>query len=337
MACFLLACQPLLGQQEATISVKVKVVNTLATVRDKHGQIIPNLTQDDFDLQEDGRPQTIRYFSRETGLPLTLGLLVDTSLSQRRVLEQERTASYTFLDEMLRQDMDLAFVIHFDFDVELLQDLTASHRELGDALGLLRMPQPEDIGGGGGPRGGPGPRRGGSGSGGGTVLYDAVYLGSNDLMKKQEGRKALIILSDGVDTGSKVGLAEAIESAQRSDTVVYSILFYDEQAYGPGGVGWGGLGRHGGHGGPRFPTQVHPDGKKVLERLSKETGGRMFEVSKKDPIDKVYSQIEDELRSQYSIGYTPERDARPGYRKIKIVAKQKGLIVQARSGYYGEQ
>ena len=328
MAIFLLACQPLLGQQEATISVKVKVVNTLATVRDKHGQIIPNLTQDDFALEEDGRPQTIRYFSRETGVPLTLGLLVDTSLSQKRVLEQERTASYTFLDEMLREDMDLAFVIHFDFDVELLQDLTSSHRRLGDALGLLQMPQSQNTGGGGP----------GSGRGGGTALYDAVYLGSNDLMKKQEGRKALIILSDGVDTGSKVGLAEAIESAQRSDTVVYSILFYDDQAYGPGGVGgWGGRGRHGGRGGPRFPTQGLPDGKKVLEKLSKETGGRMFEVSKKDPIDKVYSQIEDELRSQYSIGYTPEKDARPGYRKIKIAAKQKGLIVQARSGYYGEQ
>jgi VWFA-related protein len=302
IAFLLMACPALLGQQEPTISVKVNVVNTLATVRDKHGQIIPNLTRDDFTLEEDGRPQAIRYFSRETDLPLTLGLLVDTSLSQRFVLEQERTASYTFLDEMLRQEMDQAFVIHFDYDIELLQDLTASRRKLGDALGLLQIPR--------------------GGSGGSTTLYDAVYLGSNDLMKKQEGRKALIILSDGVDTRSKIGLAEAIESAQRSDTVVYSILFYDEFAYS-------GAGRLGG--GWDWTGQT---GKKVLEKLSRETGGRMFEVSKKESIDKVYSQIEDELRSQYSIGYSPEKDAHPGYRKIRIVTKQKGLIVQARTGYY---
>jgi len=336
-----LACQNLPGQQQPTISVKVKVVNTMATVRDKHGQIIPNLTQDDFILEEDGRPQTIRYFSRESDLPLTLGLLVDTSLSQRRVLEQERVASYTFLDDMLRQDKDLAFVIHFDFEIELLQDLTSSHKKLGEALGQLQMPQTASAGGGGGPRGGgwPGSRRGGGGwGGGGTTLYDSVYLASNELMKKQEGRKALIILSDGVDTGSKVSLATAIESAQRSDTVVYSILFYDDQAYGSRGMGggWGGMGGRGGRGGPRFPAESHPDGKKILEKLSKETGGRMFEVSKKEPIDKVYSQIEDELRSQYSIGYTPDKDARSGYRKIKLEAKQKGLIVQTRAGYYAD-
>jgi VWFA-related protein len=338
-----LACQNLAAQQEPTISVKVKVVNTMATVRDKHGQIIPNLTQDDFTLEEDGRPQTIRYFSRESDLPLTLGLLVDTSLSQRRVLEQERVASYTFLDEMLRQDKDLAFVIHFDFEIELLQDLTSSHKQLGEALGQLQMPESARAGGGGRGGGGggwPGSRRGGGGSGGGggTTLYDAVYLASNELMKKQEGRKALIILTDGVDTGSKVSLATAIESAQRSDTVVYSILFYDDQAYGSRGMGggWGGPGGRGGRGGRRFPVESHPDGKRILEKLSKETGGRMFEVSKKEPIDKVYSQIEDELRSQYSIGYTPDKDARSGYRKIKLEAKQKGLIVQTRAGYYAE-
>jgi len=298
-----MACQPLLGQQAPTISVNVRVVNTLATVRDKHGRIIPNLTKDDFTLEEDGRPQTIRYFSRETGLPLTLGLLIDTSLSQRFVLEQERTASYAFLDQMLRQEMDQAFVIHFDYDVELLQDLTSTRRKLADALGLLQIP------------------RGGR-SGGSTTLYDAVYLGANDLMKKQEGRKALIVLSDGVDTRSQVNLAEAIASAQRTDTVVYSILFYDEFAYyGAGRLG-GGWDRTG------------QTGKKALARLSKETGGRLFVVSKKEPLDRVYSQIEDELRSQYSLGYTPEKDARPGYRKIRIATKQNGLIVQSRAGYY---
>lgn len=330
----------LASQQEPAISVKVKVVNALATVRDKHGQIIPNLTKDDFTLEEDGRPQTIRYFSKESDLPLLLGLLVDTSLSQRRVLEQERVASYTFLDDMLRQNKDLAFVIHFDFEIELLQDLTDSHKKLADALQQLQMPDraaAASTGGGGGGGGRPGHRGGHGGfGGGGTALYDAVYLACDELLKKQEGRKSVIILSDGVDTGSKVNLATAIESAQRSDTVVYSILFSDEQSYGQGGFGGGWPGGHGGRGRSRIPMESHPDGKKILEKLSKETGGRMFEVSKKETIDKIYSQIEDELRSQYSLGYTPDKDAKPGYRKIKLEAKQKGLIVQTRAGYYGE-
>jgi len=324
--------------QDPTISVKVKVVNLLATVRDKHGQIIPNLTKDDFTLTEDGRPQTIAFFSRESDLPLTLGLLVDTSLSQGRVLEEERAASYSFLDEMLRKDKDQAFLIHFDFEIELLQDITSSRKQLGDALGLLRMPKPPDDNGPPQTGGGGGGRRGRHGHGGsGTALYDAVYLASNDVIKLQDGRKALIILSDGVDQGSKVSLATAIESAQRADTVVYSILFSDETFYGGMGGGWpGGMGRHGGRGGPRFPPEDRPNGKKILEKLAKETGGRMFEVSKKETVEKVYSQIEDELRSQYSIGYTPEKDAHSGYRKITLRVKEKKQIVQTREGYYAE-
>ena len=332
LAALLLSTPALRAFQEPSILVKVKVVNALATVRDKHGQIISNLTKDDFILKEDGRPQTIRYFSRESDLPLTLGLLVDTSLSQRWVLEQERAASYTFLDEMLRQDKDLAFIIHFDYEVELLQDVTSSRKQLGDALGQLQIP---GALAGSRPRGsGPG---GGRRSGGSTTLYDAVYLASNEVLKQQAGRKAIIILTDGVDTASKVTLAAAIEEAQRTDTVVYPILFYDIQSYySPGGFGgWPGSGRRGGRI-PRFPVENYPNGKKILEKLAKETGGRLFTVSKKEPIDKVYSQIEDELRSQYSIGYTPEKDAHPGYRKIKLTTKAKGLIVQTRAGYYAE-
>ena len=132
-----LAGQPLQSQQAPTITVNVKVVNVLATVRDKQGQIVRNLTKDYFAIEEDDRPQTISYFSRESDLPLTLGLLVDTSLSQRRVLEQERAASHTFLDEVLRVNKDQAFVIHFDREVELLQDLTSSRQKLQAALALL--------------------------------------------------------------------------------------------------------------------------------------------------------------------------------------------------------
>ena len=336
VACYL----PLRGQQTPTFSSDVKVVNVLATVRDKHGQIVGNLTKDDFKLEEDGRPQTIRYFAKETDLPLTLGLLVDTSVSQRRILEQERIASYAFLEHLMREDKDKAFVIHFDWEIELLQDLTASRKKLNIALEKLDNPQFEQSSGGG-PPGSGGHRRGG-----GTTLYDAVFLASDELMQKQQGRKALIILSDGVDTGSKLTLTRAIEAAQRANTLVYSILFSDREAYGNGGYGvhiggmGGGMGRPGGggmgRGGPQgYPRESLPDGKKVLEQVSRETGGRFFEVSKKQSIDQIYASIEEELRNQYSLGYSPDKsDAAPGYHKIHLTTTQKDLVVQAREGYY---
>jgi VWFA-related protein len=361
LAPLFLADQPLRSQQVTgaqgqapPITVHVKVVNVLATVRDKKGAIVRNLSQDDFELKEDDRPQKIRYFAHETDLPLTLGLLVDTSLSQRRVLGQERDASATFLDQVLRVDKDQAFVIHFDREVELLQDLTSSRQKLQAALGLLQVPDRSDQergdspdSGQGGQRGGPGGRGRGGYGGGGTTLYDAVYLASNDITAKQGGRKALIVLSDGVDRGSKKTLASAIEAAQRADTLVYSILFSsEEQGYGGGGGGgyghhgmgggMGGGGRHGG-GYPR-PQESRPDGKKILEKLSKDTGGRFFEASKKHPLDETFSQIQEELRNQYSLGYTPDPpDAGIGYHKITLTTKKKDLIVQARDGYYSGQ
>jgi VWFA-related protein len=344
------------------IAVEVKTVSVAATVRDKHGKIISDLKKDDFTVKEDGRPQTVNYFARENDLPLRLGLLVDTSLSQRRVLEQERSASYSFLDHMLRTK-DLAFVIHFDREVELLEDFTGSRPKLQAALQSLQTPQFDASGGGanggggqsgGGSQGGGGiggeglggGRRGGGGGGGrgsgrgggGTLLYDAVYLAGDELMSKQQGRKALIILSDGVDHGSREGLATAIETAQRSDTVVYSILFKDDEGYGGRGgsvmMGPVGMGRRGGGRGPR---EERPDGKKILEQISKETGGRMFEVSKKETVEKIYAQIEEELRNQYSLGYTPDKNTGAGYHKIHVTTKQKELVVQARDGYYSAE
>jgi len=327
-------------QSKSKISTEVKLVTVYAAVRDKHGKIIPNLNQSDFALQEDARPQTIKYFVRESELPLTLGLLVDTSLSQRRVLDQEKSASYSFFDHILREDKDKAFLIHFDREVELLRDLTASREKLRSGLEELDTPSFTNTSGGGGAgtAGGSG-RRHGQG-GGGTLLYDSIYLASNELMKKQQGRKALIILTDGVDHGSKESLNTAIATAQRADTAVYSILFADEDAYGPGRGGYGGHGGYPGggmgRGGPgRYPQQERPDGKKVLERISKETGGQLFEVKKKLPIEQIYAQIEEELRNQYSLAYTPDR---PGddstYHLIHVTVNQKDLIVQAREGYY---
>jgi len=353
---------PSMWAQDAatTIAVDVKVVTLPVTVRDKHGKIVRDLTKDDFTLQEDGRPQTIKYFSQDANLPLTLGLLVDTSRSQTNVLEAERNASRGFLDQMLVQPKDKAFLIHFDREVELLQDLTSSREKLQAALELLKTPSdrersndPNDS------------DDSGSGSGshhrGGTQLYDAVYLASNELMKKQPGRKAIIILSDGVDRGSKTYLEGAIESAQRADTVIYSIYFAEPHheegqrhggGMGRGGGGWpgptgggggwpgpsGGGGGRGGRGGQRNPEETHTDGKKILERISKETGGRFFEVTKKETVGDIYDSIVEELRVQYNMGFTPDKDsAASGYHHIELTVKRKDLTVQTRDGYYADR
>jgi VWFA-related protein len=333
-----LSALPLSGQTGTTFSAEVKVVNVLATVRNKQGQLVNDLKQEDFVLSEDGRPQTIRYFSRETDLPLTLGLLVDTSGSQRRVISDERGASHVFLADVLRPDKDQAFVLHFDREVELLQDLTNSREKLEKACDLLEItpPRRQDSGGGQYPNGGGDSRYPGGGypRRGGTSLYDAIYLASNELMSKQKGQKAEIVLSDGRDNGSKISIERAIESAQRADTLVYSIFFADEEEY-PVSSPFG-YGRRRGMGGPmpRYPQSNLPDGKKVLERISKETGGSFFQVSKKETIDKIYTRIQEELRNQYSLGYTSDQPNGSEYRKIVVTAKQKGLIVQARDGYY---
>jgi VWFA-related protein len=343
----------------ATIAVDVKVVTLPVTVRDKHGKIIRDLTKDDFTLQEDGRPQSIRYFSQDTNLPLTLGLLVDTSRSQTNVLDAERSASRSFLEQMVVQPKDKAFLIHFDREVELLQDLTSSREKLQSALDLLKTPSdrersndPNDSD----------DSRSGSGShhSRGTQLYDAVFLASNELMKKQQGRKALVVLSDGVDRGSKTYLESAIESAQRADTVIYSIYFaesrHDEgqrpgHGMGRGGGGWpgggggwpGGGGGYpggggGGRGGQRPSESPRTDGKKILERISKETGGRFFEVTKKETVGDIYTSIVEELRTQYSMGYTPDKDnTATGYHHIQLTVKKKDLTVQTRDGYYADR
>jgi len=250
-------------------STSVNVVNLFVAVRDAQGHVVPNLTKDDFTL-EDGRPQTICYFSRESALPLTIGLLVDTSISQRRVLGEERAASYRFLNQVLRSDQDRGFILHFDRTVELLQDLTSAREKLGAALTRLDISKRQ-----------PGKP---SWSEGGTALYDSVLLASDELMQKQSGRKALILLTDGVNNGSKVGLSQAIESAQRADTLVYSVLFSDRGAYD--GV------------------YASLNGKSALQRISRETGAAFFEVSSKNSISMIYVQLQDELRSQYSLGYT---------------------------------
>jgi len=332
----------------STFSADVNVVNVFATVRDKDGKIISDLTRGDFTLLEDGRPQAIRYFTRQSDLPMIVGLLIDTSGSERRMLGTERDATRTFLEQVLRPEKDKAFLIHFDHEVELLEDVTSSRERLEKALeslqGSPRLKRADNYsaagggqtwpggGGGGWPGGGQGRGRGrGGGAGGGqghsgrmgTALYDAVYLASDEILKKQTGRKALILLTDGEDSGSKISLAEAISSCERAETMAYSVRIADDEI---GSMrGFGGQGR----------GMQRTDGKKILQQMSRSTGGAYFEVSKKKSVDQIYSQIEEELRNQYSLGYSSDRPADDaGLRKIALTVKRKGLVVQSRDGYY---
>jgi VWFA-related protein len=289
------------AQDQPVFSTDVKVVNVLATVRNKTGALAGNLSRGDFSLSEDGRPQAIRYFARETDLPLTIGLMVDTSGSQQRVLDAERGASMDFLDQVVRENKDKVFIMQFDSAVQLRQDLTSSIRKLQDVLAYVDTETERQLR---------------IQHGGGTLLYDAVVRASNDVMKKQSGRKALILLTDGVDNGSYGALQDAVDAAQRADTLVYSILYSDPGAYGIFGGG----------------------GDRVLRRMSEETGGGFFEVSKKQPVDRIFDIIQEELRNQYSLGYVSDKPVGISeFRSIQLTAAQKGLIVRARRQYWAQR
>jgi len=333
----------------ATLSVDARLVNLPVVVRDKKGALLQNLTKDDFVLKVDGHPQAIRYFNVDTDLPLTLGLLVDASMSQRDVLDDERVASTAFLEDMLNgpADRDKAFVIQFARQIDLLQDVTSSKPKLQAALKQIDV-QAASGGSAGtgtdsdsGSDGRSGDRGGRAHGGGGTALYDALFLSSDELMSKIKGRKAVIILSDGVDSGSKETLSSAMEAAQRADTIVYAIYFKgsepnSDRGFHRGDSRGGGGGYPGGGGRPEsIPS---PDGKKTLQRMADETGGRLFEVSKKESVADIYKEIGEELRAQYRLAFTPDdKTASDGYHKIDLsVAKlnPKDTYLQTRDGYY---
>jgi VWFA-related protein len=290
-------------EQQPTFTTDVKVVNVLATVRNRTGALVGSLNKDDFTLAEDGRAQTIRYFLHESDLPLTLGLMVDTSGSQWKVLDEERGASLRFLDHVFRENKDHVFIMQFDSNVQVRQPLTGSIKKLDDAMSYVDGESMKQIR---------------SRGGGGTLLYDAVVRASDEIMKKQTGRKGLIVLSDGVDFGSETTLNDAIDAAQRAETLVYSILCSDPGAYGIFG------GDH--------------DGRRVLQRLSDESGGSFFEVSKKQSVESMYAILEEELRNQYSIGYVSDKPATISeFRNIQLTAKPKGLQVRARKRYWAQR
>jgi VWFA-related protein len=289
-----------LAQQGPTISTKVNVVSFLATVHDRDGKVVKNLTPDDFTLLEDGVPQKIEFFTRESDLFLTIGLLVDTSRSQTGVLGQERRASFTFLDQVLRQDKDRAFVVSFDAHIETLQGLTSSRSELEAALNRLSIPGEFA-----------------------TLIFSAVHKSSEDIMHHQPGRKAFILLTDGVAFRDPTSIGTAIEFAQRADTIIYSIRFSDSRMTGPVRAA--------------VRAGFKERGKQSLQRMAKETGGISYEVTEDQSLEGIYSQIEEALRNQYSIGYTPTRQADDGkYHKIRLTTKDHHLVVAARDGYYAK-
>lgn len=289
----------------APIKVDVDVVNLYCSVRNKQNGLVSNLEKTDFDLAEDSKPQTIKYFSRETDIPLTIGLMVDVSNSQRNLIEVERSAASNFFSSVLKKK-DVAFLVSFGADSELLQDVTSSPRLLREALNGLKLNG--GISGGITPGTIPTKARG-------TVLYDAVYAASNDMLAKEVGRKALILITDGEDQGSTETDKQAIEAAQRADAIIYGILYADRGFYGGFSVGYSGAG--------------------VLKHMAEETGGRMFEVGRKNTLDQVFTQIQDEMRTQYLIGYTPTNSAKDGsYRRIDLHTHDKDQKVQVRKGYY---
>jgi VWFA-related protein len=292
-----------------TIKVDVDIVNILASVRDKRGALIPNLEKNDFSILEDGKAQTIKYFTRETDVPLTIGLLIDVSASQRNLIEIEREAASQFFSQVLRKK-DEAFLISFGEEAELLQDFTNSARLLTDGMRDLHV----NSGVGGiGP--GPVPTAGGPR---GTVLYDAIYLAANDKLKSEVGRKVLVVITDGVDEGSRLSINQAVEAAQKADAVVYSIDYSDPRAYGGYGIMLGG-------GGGEF----------ALHKMSDETGGHMYKVDRRHTLDEVFKELQEEMRSQYAIGYTPTNEVKDGsYRKLDLKTSNKDYKVQARKGYY---
>jgi len=288
------------------IKVDVDVVNLYCSVRNKQNGLVSTLEKGDFDLAEDSKAQTIKYFSRETEIPLTIGLLVDVSGSQRNLIEVERRAASSFFSSVLKKK-DVAFLISFGADSELLQDITGSPRLLQDGLSRMKLNT-----GFAGINSGPVPTMSHQR---GTVLYDAVYLAANDMLSKEVGRKAIILITDGEDEGSTLSEKAAIEAAQKADSIIYGILYADRGFYRGMSVGYSGA--------------------SVLKQMAEETGGRLFEVSGRNTLDSIFTQIQQEMRTQYLIGYTPTNGQKDGsYRKIDLKTHDKDLKVQVRKGYY---
>jgi VWFA-related protein len=298
----------LLAQDDNTLKVEVSLVNILFSVRDKKGGLVGNLNKDDFKVLEDGKEQEVKFFNRETDLPLTIGLLIDVSASQMNLIDIEKNAAYQFFGSVLRKQ-DLAFLISFGEDSELLQDYTNSPKLLRAGLDGLHVSS--GVGGFG-----PGPVPTIS-QPRGTVLYDAVYVASADQLKGQVGRKVLVLITDGEDEGSKYKISQAIEAAQKADAIIYGFYYVDRGFYMSRGMVFAG------------------GSDSALRQMSEDTGGHVFHVDRKTTLQQAFDELQEEMRSQYAIGYTPTNPAKDGsFRKIEVKTTNKDWKVQARKGYY---
>ena len=248
----------------------------------------------------------VAYFSKDVDLPITLGLLIDTSGSMDRVLPAEQDAASRFLREVMRPK-DLTMVINFDLDANLIADFTQDVSVLERAIRSTVMnAPPAGIGGTAGTI---------PNSGGGTVLYDAIYLACHDELSTEAGRKAVIVLTDAVDEGSRLRVQDAVEAAQRADAVIHVLLISDPGVYGFGGFG-------------------NP-GPAVAKKMADDTGGRVIDVHNSKSLEKAFDEISEELRSQYVLGYYPTNTKRDGtFRKIQVEVNEPDSKVLARKGYY---
>ena len=287
--------------QAPVIKSQVSLVNLFATVRDKNKRIVPTLKQEDFRVSEDNQDQKIAFFSREVALPITLALLLDTSGSEQDMLSAIQDAGSRFIARVIRKG-DEALVMSFDSNVDLLSDFTDEHGQLERAIRKSRINVPDQ----GTIAGNPGPI--GSRQITGTALYDAIYLACGEKLASEAGRKAVVIVTDAEDTGSKVRLEEAIEAAQRTDTVIHILLVVDP--------------RYGGNPG-------------IAHKLAEETGGRMISVRSEKKLAEAFDEISEELRSQYTLGYYPTNSTQDGkFRRVKVETTEHDLKVLARKGYY---
>lgn len=304
---------PVDDQPVATFKIQVNLVDLFFTVKDKNGNLVPHLTRNDCQVNEDKVPQTLKTFTAETNLPLTLGILLDTSGSQQYVLPLEQQAGSRFLREVLRQ-RDQAFLLSFDVNVDLLQDYTNDPHLLARALDKAEINTAAGNGAGGVPGmgGGPVPVHG---TPRGTLLYDAIYLSSREKLNQETGRKAMIILTDGDDQGSRMKIQDAIAAAQRSNVIIYVILIADTGFYGNFGMGYSGY--------------------SAAKRMAEETGGRMINVGNNGKkLDEAFQQIQDELRTQYVASYTPTNAKMDGtFRKVGVECGA-DTKVQVRKGYF---
>ena len=300
-----------------TLRVNSNLVSLYFTVHDKRGALIPNLTRDDCQVLEDKKLQKIRNFEAKADQPLTLGILLDTSGSQQNVLPLEQQTGSNFLHRILR-DKDEAFLISFDVDVNLLEDYTNNAGQLSRSMNKAEI----NTAGGNGSAGSVGVGQGTiptQGAPKGTLLYDAVDLASNDKLRQETGRKAMILLTDGEDQGSKYRVQDAIEAAQKANSIIYVILIADRGFYSGGSIMLGGY-----------------TGDAQMRRMTDATGGRVIDVGNNGKkLEAAFQQIEDELRTQYVMSYVPlNTDFDGKYRAVDVQCKGDGLKVQARKGYY---